>query len=214
MNGFFSSTFYARATLKSDISIVESYLNRLRYLKKIASSKALIYEISNPKIERQSTIEISSQHINLQFFFREPSIQLYRDNLLTFISLIGMLNNFYEVQLSEIYKYVIDSLGQTWQNTVKDQQNVIENLKYRIKNLDESNFILSNNLINLIREKAQLSIEFHVYKDFCNNVIANAKEKALLINSKHSTILTEMGIELELIKNAESILNSTKKVIF
>lgn len=174
-----SASFHADVILKSDIASLRRKLNELKILK-IISSNPLKYEVETPGTGLNSILELSESHINLRFFFKKPDAATYRDNLVSFISLIAFLDGFYDIKLRNIYGYVTEALNQSWHNVVKDNEQVAEGLKEQIRALNESNCALSSQVVRLSQERYTLSKRLDVCREFASIVIERASQNGML----------------------------------
>lgn len=199
-----STSFYANAQLKSNMIEVKQKLNEFKHARLLNDGPILKYEISKLDQNKQTFIlELTDEHISLRFFFKKQDYAIYKDGLLTFISLIAFLGDLYEAKLDSIYEYIVEALGRDWQHTVKRQDQVVEGLKERIKVLNESNCRLSHQLIAMLYENKRLSADSSLYKEFSKSVVDSIKEESN-ISEKDYVALTRLGVDLSLIKKVES----------
>lgn len=203
-----TGSFYVQAELKTAIGEVASNLNKIGYLKRLFDSQLLKYEILEKDSDKGSVLELSEGHIALRFFFKSQDARIYKQKFIVFLSLIGILDNFYDIKLSNLYKYLVEILNQNWQNSIKDQNEIINALKARIITLNESNCTISYQLIKLSKENKSLSMDLSIYKEFCKDVITFSKEKGTSGFPENYVPLTTLGIELKLIQKIETLLNN------
>lgn len=205
-----TGSFHTKAKLITGINTVADYLNKVGHLRKLLDNRSLRYEVLEKDTNKGSILELSDTYIDLKFFFKNQDAHTYKDKFIVFVSLIGILDGFYEVRLGDLYRYLIEALNQNWQNTIKDQNSIINGLKDRIKSLNESNCLVSYQLIKLSKENVNLLADLSLYKKFCNSAIDMAKEKGPSSHTKDYAPLTTLGIDLELIQKIEYELNNSK----
>jgi hypothetical protein len=199
-----SATFYVKVLSKIEIQEIGKKLDELKHIKKIADSQTLRYEVIGEGGKIKSNIfEFSKDSISLQFFFKKQGPITYKNNFITFISMLAILKEFYEVRLADLYGYILEALNQNWQNVAHDQTQILESLKERIDVLDESNFSLSKQIIVLSQEKMQLSKNLSLYSGFSKCIIDKTKDSNSTQSESIYTTLIHFGIDSELIKNVE-----------
>ncbi len=203
-----SSSFHVDAKLNCNISELREHIDKLGHPAIAINDDKLKYEISNGSREKTRTIlELSNEYICLWFSFSKKDLSIYRDNFLKFISLLEFLKGIYTVNFDNIYCYVVEALSQNWHDVVKDQSQVIENLKERIRSLDESNCSISYQLIGLSKENRQILADLSIYKDFVGRITRRVKEDS---SKSSNNALAYLGIEPDLIKRLETELNPDK----
>lgn len=166
------SAFYAGATLKSEFAEVKKWINGLKSFRIISDGNVLKYEMHEGKTGKPNgLLELSADHICLRFFFAKQDRLVYGKALLTFISLIALLKDSYDVRFEDVYGYIIAALGQNWHGLVKDQSFAIGQLRERVVSLDESNCSLSLRIMDLSRENAKVSSELSLHKRFSSSMM-------------------------------------------
>lgn len=188
---------------------VKGKLGELKQIKRLSENPLLKYEILDKK-GSNSLLEISDTYISLRFFFAEQDIAVYKNNMIVFISLIAFLKEHYDFDFEDIYGYIVGALNQNFKNVRKDQTTALEGLKDRVKSLNESNSLLSYQIIELSLENSKLLKERDLYREFSGSVIAKVSERAGSRSQEDYSILDSLGIDLELTKRVENCLTIGK----
>jgi len=203
-----SRSFHTNATLITNIGSVKKDMEKLKGFKLLEENAALKYKITTSNDCNDSLIELACNHISLTFFSESNNHAVYKDNFTAFISLVAFLKEHYEIHLDSIYGYIMDILDNEWRGISKDQSHLIGSLKERIKSLDESNRILSYALIDSSRANIQVGRERTVYAEFSKCIIGNLNSRGKSKSDDHS-ILLSLGVDQQLVKKVESILEVT-----
>lgn len=208
-----NTSFYLPAKAKCDIKLIIRKLTKLKLLKKLVPNSITRYEIiKQPKSRSKCVLELSNDHLSLIFFYEKSDQSIYNSNLITLLSLIPLLNEFYFIEFDNIYPYIIEAIGQSWRNTEKDQSTVIKALKDRAVGINDSNCKLSNQIIELSRANECLSADVSIYKEFCNDILNISKGIEYGIEAKKDYIfLTQIGINIEKIQQVERRIMYSKE---
>ncbi|MGC8537851.1 MAG: hypothetical protein ACP5MZ_02600 [Candidatus Micrarchaeia archaeon] len=102
---------------------------------------------------------LDSSSITLKFYFREPSLRVYRTNLAIFVSLLSYLSDVYEIDMKRAYPSIVEVVSGISKDieTASDLSKV-EALKARIKELSMSNVRLSEIIFDL-EAKSKSAVE-------------------------------------------------------
>jgi hypothetical protein len=202
-NNLMGTSFYVEAILKGEITDLKKQLDEISYLKKIGNTSVLKYEIVHLAGEYpNSTIEFSGKYINLEFFFSKQTPYQYKDNLLILISLIGFLNWSYDIKFGSIYRYIVEALGQNFENLIKEDDQKIHGLKERVKSLNESNCSLSNKIIILSDENRNFSKSLDLHRKFSHDILSKLKGRLGGLNES-SNFTIPINIDVGLMKKVE-----------
>ena len=155
-------------------------------------------------------MELTDNYLSFRFFFEKQDYSIYNDNLLGFLSVIAFLADLYEIKISSVYGYIVEALGQNWINTVKDQAQIINGLRDRVRSLNESNCLLSHQLIGASRRNKRIFLDLTTYEEFSKQILDRIKQQNAGRLENNDVILTRLGIDFELVKKVEVSLAASK----
>lgn len=186
-------------------------MSKIKQAKILQDTPILKYEIcERANNHGNCLLELSENHIILRFFWQANSDPEYRRNFIGFISLIGILSEHYEVELADMYDYIIEALDRNFVDILKSQSNIIDNLKERIKILDASNCTISNELVCLSSMNIHTTKSMELLREFGRSVIKQSEFKEKVQRLNNHAILTSLGVDSELIVKVERMLQIEK----
>jgi hypothetical protein len=202
-NEVFCSMFSANAKLVQSMESVKMYLDKMGYLKQDSTgTKELIYRIVEGK--EPKLLKLEDDRITLKFSYYGQNSGTHNSGLLTFLSLIKMLQQFYEINLDSIYDYVVEALDKNWSIEVKNEKALSDNLLERIESLNDSNCDLANQIVLISKHRAKAIADNRIYKEFCKIIIENLKKNFKPEELPHFFIL--LGIDRNSLKSIEDSL--------
>jgi hypothetical protein len=192
-----AASFAADASLKCDIGLVGKCLDGLRGLRRL-KGRALKYGITRAgqKDGQESTLELTEMRICLVFLAKKADKAAYAANLTIFLSLMPVLKEFYTIEFSSVYSYMIEAL-EGWHSTVKESPEMLAALRERINALNDSNCALAHQLARLSRLNGRLAGELSFYMRFSRMVVGAAKSDGRSGKEGRHALLGELGIDAE-----------------
>jgi hypothetical protein len=197
----FDGVFSIDAKLIDDMESVKGYFDKISHFKSGCSRIEELNYIIGIGGESKS-LELKRNKIVLRFKYPDQNGKTSNANLITFLSMLKMLQQFYEISLDGIYGYIIDALDQNWGIGIKKEGVTSRDLMERIESLNNSNCNLANQVTLISRQKAKAVADYRIYREFCKNVAVSSKRN--FKPDELSNFCRLLGIErdsLELIKN-------------
>lgn len=224
MDTIFFSSFIIKCKLKENFNLnnLKSIFEGFPALKLVTYGTNLKYVINENKNSsrnastktlniKNTEIEFYKDKIIYKFYFTYPDKQIYNHNLLKFISILAIVDNYYIIQLDPLYYYIIKVLYEFSNNFKIDRpKDKILNSNYDqiIKDVNNTNLLLSKEIIELNNAINKIKADLTSYGLFIVDLIEKVLHEN--IKNKDSIIFTlnEFGIDQILInKVIENIEN-------
>ncbi len=205
INNMLSSSFIVSCELNNNFNInnLKLVFNSFPALRLISYGTSLKYiikeniDLNNKKKNIiNNEIEFHKNQIIYRFFFDYPDKWIYNQNLLKFISILAIVNDYYTIKLNSLYQYITKVLYEFSNNFHKiNSYKFLEHYPNQIiEDVNTTNLILSKQLLNLNKLLKKTNENLNSCKLFCNNLIEkvmheNINNKEIIIHS-----LTEFNI--------------------
>lgn len=205
------TSFCVDAEIKSDIPSIKARISKMSGTKILYEGLTLKFGILGMnKRENEKLLELSDKYICLRFFNEKNSKVIYKENLSLLITLLAFLDEYYEVQLGSIYKYILEGIGGEIGRITKNQEGIIERLDGRIDSLNESNCMLANEVIESSKAKRLAYEELQFYKSFCRDLIMHMISKEKEHPNMTDNVLVSLGIDKTAVERVKSRLEIEK----
>lgn len=158
------SSVCVKADLKTTFNDIIRTLSFIPGFILISSGTRLKYKVI-AKGERDYDLIIGKDQIEFSYYFSTPTEKNKALKFRYFIILLAYLKDAYEVKLESLYQYIVDVVHGNNQS-IGVQSNVDNPSNIKLYELNNSNFSLSNSIINLLKENASLKQENQIYLDF------------------------------------------------
>ncbi|WP_088820262.1 hypothetical protein [Candidatus Mancarchaeum acidiphilum] len=203
----FSSSFMAKGKLLTDFHSLSEDISYLHLFKINSYGTSLDYSI-DMKGEKLSLV-FSTNMISYSFYYDTLSDNYYLLNFSRFIRLINYLKRHYRIDFESVYPYLSNSisikLDEAKLGYFKSEQKVKGNILEYLDNLSESNFNLSEKLIQINRYNKDILSELSIYKKFSQTVASNLRKANFENDSLEEAASRSFGIDIKL---AHAVLKS------
>ncbi len=211
-NGVLFSSFCAETSLKSSMADIRAKFDSMPGMRVVAYGTHLKYSIIEEGKEAQY-LDLDKDMIVFTYYFNEINLNDRALNLMKFLSILAMLDEFYEVKLKSIYHNIIESLRYTTgfgygSVAGKGHDATAELQADIIRNLNQSNIILSNQLIKANKEKKAVISDVELYRNFCFSIINVLHRRDL--NFKE-VLSREFEIEKEVMDRVSGLWENNRK---
>lgn len=199
-----NTCFHVTASLNCTMDVLKTRLN-LNNIKILSEEGVLRCEMFYEGSKEDACIlEFSDKYISFVFFFDKPTQYFYNKNLIAFLSLIIYLKDFYKVNFTDLYTYIIEALDKNWDNLSKGHAQVGDKLKDQINILSDANCAISYELIKSFSENKEISKNLGLFREFSKEVINRLKDSGKV--GRDGGILESLGMNPDLIKRVEETL--------
>ncbi|MCL5092136.1 MAG: hypothetical protein M1364_00535 [Candidatus Marsarchaeota archaeon] len=158
------SSICVKAILKTTFKDVIWVLSFIPGFILISSGTRLRYKII-AKGEINYDLILGKDQIEFSYYFSVPTEKNKALKFRYFVIILAYLKDAYEMKLESLYPYIVDIVQGNNQLTGA-QSNADKSINLKLFELNNSNFSLSNSIINLLKENTALKRENAIYLAF------------------------------------------------
>ena len=158
------SSICAKASLKTTFKDVIWVLSVIPGFMLVSSGTRLRYKII-AKGEVDYDLVLSKDQIEFSYYFSLPTEKNKALKFRYFVIMLAYLKDAYEIKLESLYPYIVDVV-QGSNQVIGLQSNTDKPANLKLYELNNSNFSLSNSIINLLKENTALKRENEIYLAF------------------------------------------------
>ncbi len=158
------SSICVKASLKTTFKDVIWVLSFIPGFMLVSSGTRLRYKII-AKGEIDCDLILDKDHIEFSYYFSVPTEKNKALKFRYFVIILAYLKDSYEIKLESLYPYIVDVV-QGNNQLISKQSNADKSTNLKLYELNNSNFSLSNSIINLLKENTALKRENEIYLAF------------------------------------------------
>lgn len=201
------SSFVVSGRLKIPVEELVNKILNIPTLKRI-KGEPLTFQLVEFNRNNNSALKIVGNKLIFEYYFKRKSQKEDSRSMIKFISILALLSQFYEPELSSIYPNIMEILASCSEEITLGHSKIenSELLLKKQKSLSDVNCSLSLKILDFQAQNAKLKAEKEILGKFSREAIYNAIERTGTNDPNSADLPKVMGTTAESYKAVKSMV--------